>query len=170
MPPARRTPPRSQLLEPRNLHSGAPSTIQAQSTELHPVPFGPITPCDRRNMGDPWHLSPALKQACSTAQPRLRGWERGRTLGLAARSCDGGGEGEVGKEAADPAHGRGGYTSKGLRKRSTRRRAMGSEGYGASRRRRRRRHSSPSRNLRGGEVATLQSAGKLPASATRIRT
>jgi len=99
-------------------------------------------------MGDPWHLSPALKQACSTAQPRLRGWERGRTLGLAARSCDGGGEREVGKEAADPAHCRGGYTSKGLRKRSTRRRAMGSEGYAASRRRRR--HSSPSRNLRGG--------------------
>ena len=74
-------------------------------------------------------------------------------MGLAARSCDGGGEREVGKEAADPAHCRGGYTSKGLRKRSTRRRAMGSEGYGASRRRRRRRrrrHSSPSRNLRGG--------------------
>ena len=34
VPPARRTPPRSQLLEPRNLHPGAPSTIQAQSTEL----------------------------------------------------------------------------------------------------------------------------------------
>jgi len=91
--------------------------------------------------------SPQTGMFNSTAKIE-RGWERGRTLGLAARSCDGGGEREVGKEAADPAHCRGGYTSKGLRKRSTRRRAMGSEGYAASRRRRR--HSSPSRNLRGG--------------------
>jgi hypothetical protein len=50
---------------------------------------------------------------------------RGATLGLAARGCGGVEGAEVGEEAAAPTYGRGGYTSKGLRKSSTRRRAIG---------------------------------------------
>ena len=55
----------------------------------------------------------------------MREGERGATLGLAARGCGGVEGAEVGEEAAAPTYGRGGYTSKGLRKSSTRRRAIG---------------------------------------------